>query len=108
MVFGSAPPKLKRDFLPYTTEMKFLLTLLLALALAGNAFANATAQANTCCASDECDVVQCLAMGCLPAASPIAAQRLSVFAALPALRDLPDQFGYYLPSRYKEIWTPPD
>ena len=88
--------------------MKFLLTLLLALTLAASAVVHATEQVRTCCANDECGVVQCLEMGCLPAASPIAGVRFTVFVAQQFVRDIPDELSHYLPSRYKEIWTPPD
>lgn len=88
--------------------MKFLLTLLLALALTGNTFANAKAQAHTCCAHEECGMVQCLEMGCLPAASPIAALRLTEFVAQDLILDVPAERSDFLPNRYKEIWTPPD
>jgi hypothetical protein len=88
--------------------MRFFLSLLLALTLSVNAFAADTSQTRICCASDECNVVQCLEMGCLPTASPLASTRLVAFIAEAGTRDVPVDAKDYLPNRYKEIWTPPD
>lgn len=92
----------------YTSTMKFFLSLLLALSLSVNAFAAASAQTRVCCASDECSVVQCLDMGCLPAASPLASHSLVTFITQAGTRAVPVEATDYLPNRYKEIWTPPD
>lgn len=88
--------------------MKFFLSLLLALSLSVNAFTAASAQTRVCCASDECSVVQCLDMGCLPAASPLASNSLVTFITQAGTRTVPIEATDYLPNRYKEIWTPPD
>lgn len=88
--------------------MKFILSLLLALALCVNAYAAASAETRVCCDSDECSVVQCLDMGCLPAASPLASHSLVAFITQAATRAVPVEANDYLPNRYKEIWTPPD
>jgi hypothetical protein len=88
--------------------MRFLLTLLLALAMTVNAYATTTARARACCASDDCTVIQCLEMGCLPAASPLAAHRLVAFQEQELVRDVPLEISHSLPTRYVEIWTPPD
>lgn len=100
--------KSKRGFFFYTTCMRFLLSLLLAIALSANAFAEASAQTRVCCASDECTVIQCLDMGCLPVANPLASHSLVAFAAQAGIRAVPIEGYDYLPNRYKEVWTPPD
>ncbi len=105
---SSGLPKSTSDFLLYTSTMKFFLSLLLALALSVNAFAATSAQTRACCASDECSVVQCLDMGCLPAASPLALHSLVIFITQAGTRAVPLDANDYLPNRYKEIWTPPD
>lgn len=97
-----------QSILFYTSTMRFILSLLLAIALSANAFAAASAQTRVCCASDECTVVQCIDMGCLPAASPLAAQGIFAFATQAGTRTVSIHAKDYLPSRYKEVWTPPD
>jgi hypothetical protein len=88
--------------------MRFLFALLLAIALTANAYASAAAQTRMCCASEECDVMQCLEMGCLPAVTPLATQAKVAFVPEAAKKDAPVEAASYLPSQYKEIWTPPD
>jgi hypothetical protein len=105
---NSGSPKSARGVLFYTSTMKFFLSLLLALAFSVNAFAAAAAQTRVCCDSDECSVVQCLDMGCLPAASPLASQSPVAFITQAGTRATPVEANDYLPNRYKEIWTPPD
>jgi hypothetical protein len=100
--------KRKNRYLRYTRHMRFLLTLLLALAMTVNAYATSTARARACCASDDCSVIQCLEMGCLPAASPMAAHRLLPFQEQELVRDVPLEIARSLPTIYVEIWTPPD
>ncbi len=107
-VGSSGSPKSARGVLFYTAAMRFLLSLLLALALSANAFAAASAQTRVCCGSDECSVVQCIDMGCLPAASPLASHSLVAFAMQADTRAVPVEANDYLPNRYKEVWTPPD
>jgi hypothetical protein len=88
--------------------MKFLLSLLLALALSVNAYAAVSAQSRICCESDECTAVQCADMGCLPAANPLASQ--DTVAIVPRAGNSPVSIEpvSYLPNRYKQVWTPPD
>jgi hypothetical protein len=105
---NSGSPKSARGVLFYTSTMKFFLSLLLALAFSVNAFAAAAAQTRVCCDSDECSVVQCLDMGCLPAASPLASHSLVAFITQVGTRAIPVKANDYLPNWYKEIWTPPD
>jgi len=88
--------------------MKFLFALLIAFAMTANAYATATAQSRVCCVSDECDIVQCLDMGCLPAVSPVAMNRTTTLATQASVRDMPVEVNHYLSNRYKKIWTPPD
>lgn len=88
--------------------MRFLLTLLFALAMSVNAFAAATAQTGVCCASDECTLVQCLDMACAPVASPLATNHLAAFVPQAGMRALPVENDAELPNRYQEVWTPPD
>ena len=87
--------------------MKFLLALLLAFALTASAYA-AAVQTRSCCPGDDCSVVQCMDMGCLPATSPMMSLDLPALPHHEAVRDAPIDVAYYLPNRYKEIWTPPD
>lgn len=87
--------------------MRFLFALLLTIALTANAFA-AAAQARGCCPGDDCDVVQCVEMGCLPALNVMLQSNLSGMLHLEAARETPRELVSYLPNRYKEIWTPPD
>lgn len=88
--------------------MRYLLAFLLAIAMTANAYASAAAQSRVCCASDECSVVDCMEMGCLPVASPLAAQHLAGFVGQANPRDVAVEATCYVPNRYKEIWTPPD
>jgi hypothetical protein len=91
----------------YTSGMRFFIALLLALSMAANAYA-AASDVRLCCASEECSAAQCIDMGCLPVASPLATQSIPELAHFAAVRELPGQYTLYLPNRYKEIWTPPD
>jgi hypothetical protein len=84
-----------------------LFALLLALAMTADAYATATAQARVCCASDECSVIECLEMGCLPVASSLAAHRLVGFLAQVSDWHVPLEISHSLPTRYEEIFTPP-
>ncbi len=88
--------------------MRFLLVFLLAIAMTANATASAAAQSRACCMSDECSIVDCMEMGCLPVASPLAAQHLAGFLGQAIPRDVHADATCYVPNRYKEIWTPPD
>lgn len=88
--------------------MKFFLSLLFALALSVNAFAAASAQTRVCCGSEECGAVQCIDMGCLPVASPLASHSLVAFCMQAGMQVVPVEAKNHLPNRYKEVWTPPD
>ncbi len=88
--------------------MRYLLAFLLAIAMTASAYASPAAQSRVCCASDECSVVDCMEMGCLPVASPLAAAHLAGFVGQAIARDVPAEATCYLPNRYNEIWTPPD
>ena len=88
--------------------MRYFLALLLALAMTANADASSAAQSGLCCSNEECPVVQCIEMGCLPGLSPLAAQDVSRVAAGDVQREMPVELTFYLHNRYKEIWSPPD
>lgn len=87
--------------------MRFLFALLLTIALTANAFA-AAGQTGGCCPGDDCDVVQCVEMGCLPALNLMLPPSLSGMPHVEVALETPHEIVSYLPNRYKEIWTPPD
>ena len=88
--------------------MKFILALLLAMAMTVNAFAAVTAQSRVCCESEQCAAIQCADMGCLPAANALAPQGSVAFIAQAGPRELAIESNRHIANRYKEVWTPPD
>jgi hypothetical protein len=88
-------------------SMRFLLHLLIAITLAlGPTIASA--QSYNCCHSPDCDVAQCLDMGCAPAAAFIGLPPSAGtgFGSVP--REYAPQPGVHLVDMYEELWTPPD
>jgi hypothetical protein len=88
--------------------MRLLSILMLVLMFLGNATATASADTHACCDAPECQMVMCVDMGCLPA--PAAA--LPAFhLILPASAASSAQIAaspFMVPTRFEEIWTPPD
>ena len=88
-------------------QMRFLLSLLLTLAISLNAYASA-GQWNTCCPDTDCGMVQCIDMGCLPVNAPALPQTGMIHPEQAAVRDVPAAIKPVLPGRLDDIWTPPD
>ncbi len=91
----------------YTISMKLVWTLLLALLITVNAYAS-TAQVPGCCPDTQCDVAECVEMGCLPVANPVGPASSPLTTPLETVRDEALAIQVYLTNRCKEVWTPPD
>lgn len=88
--------------------MKFLLSLLLALAMLASTYVQAAEQARVCCGSEDCPLIVCEEMGCMSSPAPVAAQSLvSLVVEMPARLE-PLEPVVRLPSQYKVVWAPPD
>jgi len=87
--------------------MKLILHLLLVLALA---FSNYATAAPSCCdePDQQCDIVQCTQMGCMPAATPIPMASPALVMWERAGRDYAPEPVYHLPALNEAPWTPPD
>jgi hypothetical protein len=88
-------------------RMRFLLHLLIAITLALGPSVSA-AQSYNCCHSPDCDVMQCLDMGCAPAAAVIGALSAAGTGFGVAPREYAAHPGIYLADMFEELWTPPD
>lgn len=88
--------------------MKLFAILVLALMFLGNATASAVPDPHACCGADECEMIQCVAMGCLPVPSPGATTgRLPFQFGTPSMGSI-DYPVISLPDTFDEVWTPPD
>ena len=91
----------------YAVRMRIFFALLFALAMTANAYVSA-AETRLCCSSADCTAVQCLEMGCMTAASPVLPFTARALPIVEAPSHLFFEASVYLPSRSKEVWTPPD
>ncbi len=91
----------------YTEHMKRLLALLLALSMLLSAYASAT-DFSACCPSDECPIVECADMGCVPALAAIMPNPLLALPFLANVSVPAIALEFYLPKYFEDIWTPPD
>ena len=82
--------------------------LLLALVFLLHASFALAQSVRTCCADEACPVAQCAAMGCLPAAAPVAVGRTPQLATpFRAATSAPVSDGAP-PLRVNDVWKPPD
>jgi hypothetical protein len=87
--------------------MRFLLTILFALVLSGNATASYR-MPHDCCPDQAC-APHCLAMTCASAAAALAPPvAYPGFTAVMQGSDSPRPVPMTLPMPVEEIWTPPD
>lgn len=93
--------------LDYTAWMRFFWTLLLTFAMTVSAYAS-VAQIRTCCPDEDCGIAQCVDMGCLPAAHPMLPQPTLAMPERTLVRVVPEELKMHLPTRFEEVWTPPD
>ncbi|MYM22199.1 hypothetical protein GTP46_06040 [Duganella sp. FT135W] len=83
--------------------------LLLALLFLCASFASATSALHTCCPLKECNVAQCIDMGCAPVAPTIApGAAVAAFVMVPPAREHAAHLSPFLADRYEKVWTPPD
>lgn len=87
--------------------MKTLLHLFIAITLALGA-SLATAQSYDCCVGPDCDVVQCIDMGCAPAAAAVALTAGAAAGLGIAGRDYAPHVQVRPRLMVRDLWTPPD
>jgi hypothetical protein len=91
----------------YDRRMRFILVLLLSIALMAQAAA-AQRSAHACCPGQDC-IVQCVDMGCASAVPPLAPPAAQLLVgALPAAAAHAAAPALSLPEIVDDIWTPPD
>jgi hypothetical protein len=82
--------------------------ILLALFFVLSTSASAAASVHKCCAMPECDITQCIDMGCAPALPAFAFDTQATGLPL-LLSEVPAAPAEPSPPRlYQEVWTPPD
>jgi hypothetical protein len=87
--------------------MRFLIGLLLALTMTFDVYAS-TVQWEKCCPDADCAMTDCVQMGCLPAVMPALPPSQAVLPASVQVLHASPMPQSFLPSRYSEIWIPPD
>jgi hypothetical protein len=87
--------------------MRYILHLLAALALV---FSNYATAAPCCCdeQDQQCDLIQCSQMGCMPAVMPVPLAGTQTMPVHLAGRDYAPEPLHRWPALHEEPWTPPD
>ncbi len=88
--------------------MKALAVLIFAFLFLSQATASAVENTRACCDMEQCDLIQCIDMGCATACTPIAAApdgRIPMAPTGTVTADLP---VVAVPQMSIDVWTPPD
>ena len=88
--------------------MKVVAVMLLIFAFIGNATAGLVRQPHDCCPDEQCQLVDCISMGCMPGAVPALPTAQPMCLPSEAVQDWTPHALKPSENQVEEVWAPPD